>query len=442
MKPGRPCVLELLVFVLLFFPFAPNILAAEEDHPREVYLGGVYGDVRLSRGDGKRTKLNGAWEQAFEGESLQQGFALATGNGRAEIEFEDGSTAYLAENSLLLFTTLSAAGDSIKSRITLATGMATFSLQPATNETFFIVTPMETIEVSLPNTFFARVNAYLDATGITFQGGEVSEVSRKGLPRLAIASGRTTFFQGGDVLPDASPGAPPLSSGPVSDFAHLLPSPVISGKSADRVVNADPSSHDWDQWVAARVQEKKANLDAALIASGLPAPVPGLADLYAHGTFFDCAPYGTCWDPAQEEFPQTSAPYASSPAAQSPQPSVPNALFQPQTVEVTETIWGVSGTYVTRPISRVAHTQAELDALLRIKVKYQSAQNQNLLRANWGQQQSCYTRSWIPRGGGRASPESNANPSVRHGRFLFTSQEGLDLCRAILTTSRGKSRLI
>ena len=116
----------------------------------------MYGDVRLSRGDGKRTKLNDAWEQALKGESLQQGFALATGNGRAEIEFEDGSTAYLAEDSLLLFTTLSASGDSIKSRVTLATGMATFSLQPATNETFFIVTPMETIEVSLPNTFFAR----------------------------------------------------------------------------------------------------------------------------------------------------------------------------------------------------------------------------------------------------------------------------------------------
>src|SRR5271166_3015353 len=148
MKPGRPCVLELLVFVLLFFPFAPNILAAEEDHPREVYLGGVYGDVRLSRGDGKRTKLNGAWEQAFEGESLQQGFALATGNGRAEIEFENGSTAYLAENSVLLFEKLYAIDGVPTTKVRLITGTATFSVLPAPKEKFTVETTTD--ELTFP----------------------------------------------------------------------------------------------------------------------------------------------------------------------------------------------------------------------------------------------------------------------------------------------------
>jgi len=38
-------------------------------------------------------------------------------------------------------------------------------------------------------------------------------------------------------------------------------------------------------------------MSAALKESGLAAPIPSLAELKGQGTFFDCVPYGTCWQP-------------------------------------------------------------------------------------------------------------------------------------------------
>jgi len=72
----------------------PSVFASDDRATRDVRISWVQGDVRLSRGDGKHTDLNRPWEQAQGGELLEQGFAVATGNGRAEIEFEDGSAAY------------------------------------------------------------------------------------------------------------------------------------------------------------------------------------------------------------------------------------------------------------------------------------------------------------------------------------------------------------
>jgi hypothetical protein len=41
-------------------------------------------------------------------------------------------------------------------------------------------------------------------------------------------------------------------------------------------------------------------------ASGLTSPIPGLADLEGQGTFFKCAPYGTCWEPKTQDDRQQS----------------------------------------------------------------------------------------------------------------------------------------
>src|SRR5215472_12022738 len=96
----------------------PKLLASKDkDDEREVYLASVQGDVRVSRGKDHRSDLNQPWEQARAGDLIQEGCALATGNGRAEIEFENGSTVYLAENSLLLFRKFSTPGDPMVSRM-------------------------------------------------------------------------------------------------------------------------------------------------------------------------------------------------------------------------------------------------------------------------------------------------------------------------------------
>lgn len=80
----------------------PELLASKENDEREVYLASVQGDVRVSLGKDHRPDLNQTWEQALAGEPIQQGYAVATGDGRAEIEFENGSIVYLAEVSWTL----------------------------------------------------------------------------------------------------------------------------------------------------------------------------------------------------------------------------------------------------------------------------------------------------------------------------------------------------
>jgi hypothetical protein len=42
-------------------------------------------------------------------------------------------------------------------------------------------------------------------------------------------------------------------------------------------------------------------------AAGLPSPLPGLAGMQGQGTFFACAPYGTCWEPETADGRQQSA---------------------------------------------------------------------------------------------------------------------------------------
>jgi hypothetical protein len=97
-----------VLFASLTIVIPPKLLASKGRDDREVYFASVQGDVRISSGKDHRPDLNQPWEQALAGELVQEGCALATGDGRAEIEFENGSTVYLAENSVLLFRELSA----------------------------------------------------------------------------------------------------------------------------------------------------------------------------------------------------------------------------------------------------------------------------------------------------------------------------------------------
>ena len=77
-------------------------------YPQIVRLSYVEGDVRVARGkeaekqDQQPGETSG-WEQAAANLPLETGYGLVTGTGRAEIEFEDASVAYLADNSVLTF---------------------------------------------------------------------------------------------------------------------------------------------------------------------------------------------------------------------------------------------------------------------------------------------------------------------------------------------------
>lgn len=409
-------VFFVLISILTFF-IPPRLVASKDkdNDDREVHLTFVQGDVRISVGKDHRPDLNQPWEQALAGELMQQGYALATGDGRAEIEFENGSTVYLAEDSLLLFRELRASGDRIVSCLSLATGTATFLLQSTAGASYFIETPTDRLSVIDPESFFARVDAFLDASAITPQGNQGETLHRRGLQDLKFAKGQTLLLRGGEVVqlagrPERSEAQPttPERSGMFSkdswelvleglpDFQ--LPSLAAQPNQKIEIQSSlaktqSSSAREWDSWVCARQTHRSAVTAAALKASGLSSPIPGLADLYEHGTFFGCEPYGTCWEATEPGEVQDPATQSAVPGLQSPAPRQTQSAgtFQPQTVEWQEWWQGWCSPPTLHTVTRLARTPEELQKLLRRK---EAAQRANLVRPSYAM--SCESGYWIP----------------------------------------------
>lgn len=387
----------------------PELLASKENDEREVYLASVQGDVRVSLGKDHRPDLNQTWEQALAGEPIQQGYAVATGDGRAEIEFENGSIVYLAEDSLLLFRELSAPGDRIVSSLSLATGTATFFLQSTSGASYFIETPTDRLSIIDPESFFARVDVFLDATAITPQGNQGETLHRRSFQDRRIARGQTLLLRGGEVvqLAGRSEGTSEgLEVSPMDSwelvFAGLPDFPLPSRTpqpNQENQMKSSPadtqhsSASELDAWVCERQAHRNAVTAAALKASGLSAPIPGLADLYEHGTFFSCDPYGTCWEAKEPGEAQDSASQSAVPDLQ-PTHSMQTqsgGTFQPQTIRWQEWWQGWCSPPTLQTVTRVAHTPEELQRLLR---KREAAQKAGLLRPSYAR--SCENGYWIP----------------------------------------------
>jgi len=406
----RPPCLGFLGSVFLssvfFVPTVPVALASYHDDTRDVRLGIVQGDVRLSRGNHNRADLKQPWEEALPNENISQGFALATGNGRASIDFEDGSTIYIAENSLLLLSKLSSNDKGDLTAVSLVTGTATLELKPQTGNRFSIKTPADSLFVDPPEDFHARIDAYLDATAITPQSERGETLNRAGRDPVRFKKGESFYLSQGHVINAAehSPGDPQFFAPKVAalcsqsmldeisqarllelcdslqrrSVASMEPSPTSTALPDGSAGLAARVAQDWDKWVSDRVHEKDSMTAAALKASGLSSPAPGLDDLYQHGKFFECAPYGTCWQPSLQNIsqqPATDPAQTPSLAPQLPPGPSPNPGFQPQTVSWSEFYDSYCGYGSYQTLSFVARSPRELEILLRRKAEAARPQN-------------------------------------------------------------------
>ncbi len=226
-------------------------------YPGIVRLSYVQGDVRLSPGDGKTPDLTKPWQRAEVNVPVLKGYGIATGNGRAEVEFEYGSEIYLAENSVLLFQTLTTKGGVPSTEVELVTGTATVSFRPIPQESFIVTSPTETMQLVQPG--LVQVDSFLDGATVTIHGNGWDDVMQGHL-------GFVVYRQ------------------------RLAPGERRPGDQSNVPAG-------WDAWVAERVKQRNTDAAAALKASGMSSLTPGLIDLYKGGTFFPCAPFGTCWEP-------------------------------------------------------------------------------------------------------------------------------------------------
>ena len=139
-------------------------------YPEIVRISYLEGDVRIARaskneGGGK----NAAWETAVMNLPLKEGDNLVTGkDGRAEIEFEDDSAVYVAENSALNFEDMHSTSGVPHTELALVSGAVTLhldSLMPG--ETFVLHTPTDELLTRYPQKAEMRVSSYLDGITVT-----------------------------------------------------------------------------------------------------------------------------------------------------------------------------------------------------------------------------------------------------------------------------------
>jgi hypothetical protein len=298
MNPFGHLAVPLLAICTVFSPTS-MVAAAAQREPQLVRVRYMQGDVRFNRGDAKQPNLKKPWEQADVNLPIAENYALATGgDGRAEIEFEGGSVIYVAENSVVLFAQLTATNGMPVTRLELVSGTITAGARTVPGEIFIVDGPIGEFRITYPENSFVRLDSYLDGMVFTPQAEAGLDFGQNGPKTIHVAKGQSLTYEDGQ-----------------------------GARIGDGAESTAPNG--WDEWVAVRYRARNTAMQAALKASGLAAPIPGLTDMYAGGTFSACAPYGMCWEPSQETWEALAAPKAAQQSARETTP----AAQRPVTVQ-------------------------------------------------------------------------------------------------------------
>lgn len=149
-----------LLFVAAFL-FAVTAAYADSQ-ARIVRLSYLEGDVQLDRGDGT------GYIRAFLNMPLLEGAAVSTtSSGRAEIEFEDGSTIRLIPNTTVFFTQLRLRNDGSKlTYVDLRDGTAYFEVRQHDEDDFRVLGAGRELSLDKTSEFRVSHSALLDPIGL------------------------------------------------------------------------------------------------------------------------------------------------------------------------------------------------------------------------------------------------------------------------------------
>src|SRR5215467_546560 len=215
-----PSTVWLVLALLAVFAISGSSMArADSNHARIVRLSLVQGDVRFARdvkGDPLSDSRSG-WEAAALNLPIRQGYVLATDAGRAEVEFENGALAFLAENTVLQFYDLSSEDGGLTTRLILRQGSAEFYVDPARGDYFSVTGGDFSVEAESKATF--RMNNFDDGSNVSVLHGRVT----------ALVNGKNSELEKNQSLSMRAGEADSVEIGRVSE------------------------SDDFDQWVSARI---------------------------------------------------------------------------------------------------------------------------------------------------------------------------------------------
>jgi hypothetical protein len=251
----------LTLLVMLFAGWRPA--AADSSHARIIRLSLVQGDVRFTRdvhGD-PLSSDKATWEGATLNLPIRQGYVVATDQGRAEVEFENGAMAFLAKNTVLEFYDLSLEDGAKTTRLVLRQGTASFSVNPGSEDYFSVTGGDFTVEADGRARF--RLDNFDDGSVVDVSKGRVS-VLRKN-KSTALAKGQSLSMRAGDNNS--------------TNIAQL------------------PESDEFDRWVSGREDAVVTATTAAQQYVSSPYYSSGVADLYTYGSWYPINGYGNCWRP-------------------------------------------------------------------------------------------------------------------------------------------------
>ncbi len=237
--------------------------AADASHARIIRLSLVQGDVRFARdvhGDPLANEKT-TWETATLNLPIRQGYVVATDRGRAEVEFENGAMAFLAENSALEFYDLSLQDGGKTTRLVLRQGTASFYVNPASDDYFSVTGGDFTVEADGRTGF--RLDNFDDGSVVNVTKGRVT-VLRKD-KKVDLAKGQSLSMRAGDNTEPS--------------VARL------------------PNDDDFDRWVSGRENSVTTATSAAQQYVGPTYYTSGLADLYTYGGWYPVSGYGYGWRP-------------------------------------------------------------------------------------------------------------------------------------------------
>jgi hypothetical protein len=263
MMASRKHFLFLSVISIFALCIGVQPAAADSSHARIIRLSLVQGDVRFARethGD-PLTDSKAIWETAELNLPVRQGYVLATDNGRAEVEFENGAMAFLKENTVLEFYDLSLEDGARTTRLVLRQGSASFYVNPVSGDYFSVTGGDFTVEANQRATF--RLDNYDDGSSVQALGGHIS----------VLQNDKTTPLAKGQSLS------------------------VKAGNDSSLSVGALPDEDDFDQWVSGRIDTVSTATAASAQYTSSSYYAPGFADLYSYGSWFSCGGNGYGWRP-------------------------------------------------------------------------------------------------------------------------------------------------
>ena len=253
-------VTSILMVAVLCLGLHPIYTAAS--HARIIRLSLVQGDVRIlhdSKGD-PLANDKAPWERAELNLPIRQHDVLATDNGRAEVEFENGAMAFINENSVLEFFDLSLDDGSLTTRLILRQGTGSFYVNPARADYFSVTGGDFTAEAAGRANF--RMDNFDDGSTVAVSKGQVNVVHKNDTKLLAKGQSLS-----------------------------------MSASGATAGVNSAPESDDFDRWVSGREDSVVTATNAAMQYSNSSSYVSGFGDLYTYGGFYPIGGMGYGWQP-------------------------------------------------------------------------------------------------------------------------------------------------